>query len=168
MKVLVIIGSARKGRTADVVAAATQEALAAHEMEVDLADLAKIDLPFYNEATPPIAAKGEYENKVGAEWAGRVKAADAVVLITPEYNYGTSGIMKNAIDWAYEGWQDKRVAIISYGVDGGSHVQNQLKETMGVLNARVVSDAQATLEFIKSGTKLTEILKHTVGRLLED
>lgn len=166
-KVLLVIGSVREGRTADKVAIQAEAALRAWELDVDVADLKDVVLPFYNEPVPPIYAKGDYKNAEGKAWAKRVKAADAVVLLSPEYNYGTSAVLKNAIDWAYE-WTDKPTVLVTYGVDGGSHVVEQLKTTMGVLGAKLLPTAQLSLDFLKNDAAVLELLKVTFKNLTEE
>jgi NAD(P)H-dependent FMN reductase len=52
------------------------------------------------------------------------------VFVTPEYNYGTSAVLKNAIDWVYPEWNRKAAAFVSYGSAMGARGVQQLRETM--------------------------------------
>jgi NAD(P)H-dependent FMN reductase len=51
------------------------------------------------------------------------------VFVTPEYNYGTSAVLKNAIDWVYPEWNRKAAAFVSYGGTAGIRSVQQLRET---------------------------------------
>jgi NAD(P)H-dependent FMN reductase len=51
------------------------------------------------------------------------------VFVTPEYNYGTSAVLKNAIDWVYPEWNRKTAAFVSYGSAMGARSVQQLRET---------------------------------------
>ncbi len=132
MKLMVIIGSVREGRRADIVANwALQQLRQDTELEIDVADLKDIALPFFNEAIIPSDNKGRYENTVGQAWADRVAAADAFIMITAEYNHGPPASLKNAIDWVYDGWKDKPVGFISYGgISGGIRAVLQLRQNV--------------------------------------
>ena len=48
-------------------------------------------------------------------------------MVTPEYNHGTSGVLKNALDWVYQEWNNKPVAFVSYGGVGGARAVEQLR-----------------------------------------
>src|SRR4051794_1363437 len=116
MKLMIIIGSVREGRMADkvkdwAVGILQQDA----DLQLDIADLKEIDLPFFNESVTPGTAHGQYKNVIGTEWAKRVASSDAFIMITPEYNHGPTAVLKNAIDWVYDGWLYKPVGFISYG-----------------------------------------------------
>jgi len=49
------------------------------------------------------------------------------VIVTPEYNHGTSGVLKNAIDYLYAEWNNKAVAFVSYGAVGGARAAEHLR-----------------------------------------
>ena len=79
-------------------------------------------------------------------WRDDVKAADALFLAVPEYNWGPSGVIKNAIDWLTRpsgefAIRGKVIAIVtSAGRSGGSHVQPPLVEILGLLGNRMVTE----------------------------
>src|SRR6185369_6675256 len=54
---------------------------------------------------------------------------DAFIFVTPEYNYGTSAVLKNAIDWVYPEWHRKAAGFVSYGSAMGTRSVQQLRET---------------------------------------
>jgi NAD(P)H-dependent FMN reductase len=137
MKVMVIIGSVREGRKAEAVANWAVERLRQDsDIEVDVADLKEVDLPFFNEATIPSGAHGQFQNPKANAWVQRVAAADAFIMTVAEYNHGPTPVLKNAIDWVYEGWQNKPVGFISYGgIAAGTRAAQQLKQN--VLNVQL-------------------------------
>ncbi len=137
MKLMIINGSVRQGRMADNMVVWAKSILEQdNELELDFVDLKEVDLPFFDEAKVPSTNNGHYENPKGAAWAKRVAAAEAFILITPEYNHGPSAVLKNAIDWVYEGWLYKPVGFISYGgAAAGTRAVQQLKQNL--LNVNV-------------------------------
>ncbi len=130
MKLMIINGSVREGRRADTVQKWAVPLLRADpDIELDIADLKEVDLPFFNEAVTPDAANGQFQNPKGTAWAKRVADADAFIFLTAEYNHGPTAVLKNAIDWVYHGWLNKPVGFISYGgLVGGSRAVEQLKQ----------------------------------------
>jgi len=54
---------------------------------------------------------------------------DGFIFVTPEYNYGTAAVLKNAIDWVYPEWNRKAAAFVSYGSAVGARSVQQLRET---------------------------------------
>ncbi len=93
LKVLGISGSLRKGSFNSGLLRAAQE-VAPDGMEINIFDLK--DIPFYN---GDVEADGDPASVLALK--GAIQNADGVMLATPEYNYGTSGALKNAVDWAY-------------------------------------------------------------------
>jgi NAD(P)H-dependent FMN reductase len=128
-KVMVIVGSVRKGRTAEKVLPLVTNELRKHPgLELDIADLKDIPLPFYDHPQSPSTPGFTYEHPLTAEWAKRVAAADGFIFLTPEYNHSTTAVLKNAIDWVYEGWNHKPVAFVSWGVDKGVRAVEHLRQ----------------------------------------
>lgn len=90
VKVVVLVGSIRKNSYNKMLALTMQERYR-DRMTLDIADLR--DIPFYNqdeEMNPPAAVR-----KLKAD----IKEADAVLIVTPEYNWSIPGVLKNALDW---------------------------------------------------------------------
>ena len=56
-----------------------------------------------------------YEHDVVKKWTSQIAASDGFIFVTPEYNYGPSAVLKNAIDWVYPEWNRKAAAFVSYG-----------------------------------------------------
>ena len=114
------------------------------------------------------------------EFKAKVKAADAILFVSPEYNYSVPGVLKNAIDWASRppaesAWAGKAVAVMgaSTGMLGTARMQYHLRQTfvfldMRPLNKPEVMVAQAAQKFDASGKLTDEKTRELVGRLLEN
>lgn len=116
MKIGVIVGSIRKGRTAEKVAAWVQEQVADRTgAEYQLIDLADFDLPMYDGAGMPMLMNREYDNDEVTRWSQAVDACDAFIFITPEYNHSVPAALKNAVDTLGPEWVGKPIGFIGYG-----------------------------------------------------
>ena len=114
-RLLVVIASTRPGRAGRAIGDWFAEAARAHNgFEVDVADLAELDLPFHDEPAHP--RLGQYEHDHTRRWSEQVAAADAVVFVMPEYNYSFSAPLKNAFDYLHNEWKFDRAA------DGGTNL----------------------------------------------
>ena len=109
---MIVVGSVRPGRIGLPIARWV-ESVAARDFEVDLVDLVELGLPFMDEPNHPI--KRAYTKQHTIDWSARVDAADAVILVTPEYNHSFSPALKNAIDFLHLEWWRKPVGFVSYG-----------------------------------------------------
>jgi NAD(P)H-dependent FMN reductase len=131
LRVAVIIASTRNGRFGPTVAAwFVARAGRRGDMVVDVIDLAETRLPDTltdqdQAAPPPVRAL-----------APRLAAADAFVVVTPEYNHGFPAPLKTAIDWFYEEWKAKPVTFVAYGREsGGLQAVAQLRQVFGEVHA---------------------------------
>jgi NAD(P)H-dependent FMN reductase len=70
-----------------------------------------------------------YENEVVKKWTAEIARSDGFIFVTPEYNYGPSAVLKNALDWVYPEWNHKAVAFVSYGSAMGARGIQQLRLT---------------------------------------
>jgi len=128
LRVLGISGSLRKASSNTGLLRAAKE-IAPDRMEVTIFDIK--DLPFYN---GDVEAEGDPASVISLKSA--VRDADAVMFATPEYNWGTSGALKNAIDWASRDREEgslmgKPATIIGAGGRAGTaRAQTQLLETL--------------------------------------
>lgn len=131
----IIIGSIREGRLGPTVAGWFRDRAATNgPFDLDLIDSAACDLPIrYVETDPapaPVRALGR-----------RLAAADAFVLVTPEYNHSFPASLKNAIDWYVDEWQAEPVAFVSYGgVSGGLRAVEALRLVLAELHAITIRD----------------------------
>jgi NAD(P)H-dependent FMN reductase len=131
MKISVIIGSTRQGRFSEKPA---QWILHQHQkrdgIEAQLLDLRDFPMPFFDQPLPPaMPGRPPYEHDVVKKWTAQIAASDGFVFVTPEYNYGPSAVLKNAIDWVYSEWNRKATAFVSYGSAMGARAVQQLRET---------------------------------------
>jgi NAD(P)H-dependent FMN reductase len=100
-------------------------------MEFELVDLRDYPLPHLDEPLPP--SLGQYQNEHTQQWAAKIASFDGFVIVTPEYNHGPSGVLKNAIDYLYAEWTNKAVGFVSYGSVGGARAVEHLRLVAGEL-----------------------------------
>ncbi len=126
----VIVGSTRQGRFSEKPAQWIFRHLQNREkIEARLLDLRDFPMPFFDQAAPPaMPGRAPYENEVVKRWTAEIAAADGFVFVTPEYNFGPSAALKNAIDWVYPEWNRKAAAFVSYGSAMGARSVQQLRE----------------------------------------
>jgi NAD(P)H-dependent FMN reductase len=68
-------------------------------------------MPFFDQPVPPaMPSRPPYEHEVVKNWTAQIEASDGFVFVTPEYNYGPSAVLKNALDWVYPEWNRKAAA----------------------------------------------------------
>ena len=128
LNIKIIVGSTREARFSDKAAAwITGEIRKQKEIEAEALDLRDYDMPFYNEPVSPSYKQEPFKNKAVARFTKKIAEGDAFVIVTPEYNHGTSGVLKNALDWVYPEWNNKPVAFVSYGSVGGARAVEQLR-----------------------------------------
>jgi NAD(P)H-dependent FMN reductase len=136
--VLLIMGSTRAGRICPRIADwVAQIGGACTGSAYEVVDLADWPLPMDDE--PGIPALGTYMQPHTRAWSERISSADAVVFVTPQYNWGYPAPLKNAIDHLYREWHGKPVAIISYGGHGGGKCAEQLKQVAAALKMGLVA-----------------------------
>jgi NAD(P)H-dependent FMN reductase len=100
MKIAIVTGSTRPNRNNIAVARWVFElATTRRDAEFELVDIDDYDLPLLDEPLPPFL--GRYANAHTKRWASRIASFDGYVFVTPEYNHGVSGSLKNAIDYLY-------------------------------------------------------------------
>jgi NAD(P)H-dependent FMN reductase len=139
IRVAIITGSTRPGRNNEAVTRwAYDIAKKRTDAEFELVDIADYNLPLLDEAVPP--SMGQYSHAHTKAWAEKIGSFDAYVFVTPEYNHGTSGALKNAIDYLYREWNNKAAGFVSYGSAGGARAVEHLRLVMGEL---MVADVRA-------------------------
>ncbi|NLE96497.1 MAG: NAD(P)H-dependent oxidoreductase [Propionibacterium sp.] len=136
VRVLLIIGSTRQGRFGPVPSAwAVEQARMRDDVELEVIDLAELSLPMVLPGDDYAAPLPESVT----EFARRIEAADAVVVVTPVYNRGYPASLKNAIDWVYDEWAATPVGFISYGGrTGGIEAVEQLRAVFVELNTMTI------------------------------
>lgn len=158
-KILGISGSLRAGSYSTAILRGLADHLAG---KATLTLLTLQDVPLYNgdldTETPPAGV---------VALRAAITAADGIILSTPEYNYGASGVMKNAIDWASRpgmksSLRGKPALIFSSspGGAGGARAHYQVRESLSGALARVVARPQVTIaavhEKVKDGKLVDE------------
>src|SRR2546426_8424167 len=78
---------------------------------------------------PPIM--GQYSKPHTKTWAAKIGSFDGYVFVTPEYNHGIPGALKNAIDFLFAEWNNKAAGFVSYGGAGGERAVEQLRLGLG-------------------------------------
>ncbi len=146
IKVLGIAGSLRKGSYNKALLRTALEELP-EDIELEVFDLEGI--PPYNQ---------DLDNDMPArvkEFKRKIKAADAILIATPEYNYSVPGVLKNAIDWASRppgdnSWDDKPVAIMSasIGMIAGARAQYHLRQTFVYINMHPLNRPEVMVPFV--------------------
>ena len=122
----VIIGSTRQGRFSEKPAQWILQHLRKRDgIEAQLLDLRDFPMPFFDQPVPPaMPGRAPYEHDVVKRWTAEIATADGFIFVTPEYNYGPTAVLKNAIDWVYPEWNRKAAAFVSNGsVMGARSVQ---------------------------------------------
>ena len=137
----IIIGSTRPGRAGLPIADWFTDRARGHGgFEIDVVDLAELNLPMLDEPNHPRLR--QYTHQHTKEWSARVAGADAFVIVTPEYNHGYSAAVKNAIDYLHHEWHYKPVGFVSYGgVAAGTRAMQQLKQVVTALRMLPLTDA---------------------------
>ena len=139
MRIAIVTGSTRPGRNNIAVARWVLEVAAARrDADFELVDIADYHLPLLDEPLPP--AFGRYSQAHTRRWAAKIASFDGYLFVTPEYNHGTSGALKNAIDYLYAEWNHKAAGFVAYGGAGGTRAVEQLRLVMGNL---MVADVTA-------------------------
>ena len=126
LKIAIIIGSTRPGRNGEAVAKWVYEiAKKRRDAEFELVDIKDFELPLLDEPVPP--SMGQYSKPHTKRWAAKINSFDGFVFVTPEYNHGISGALKNAIDFLFAEWNNKAAGFVSYGSVGGARAVEQLR-----------------------------------------
>jgi NAD(P)H-dependent FMN reductase len=127
----VIVGSTRQGRFSEKPAQwIFQQLKNRGDIDAQLLDLRDFPMPFFDQPMPPaMPGRPPYENEVVKKWTAEIARSDGFIFVTPEYNYGPSAVLKNALDWVYPEWNRKATAFVSYGSAMGARGVQQLRMT---------------------------------------
>jgi len=174
IKIQVILGSTRQGRQGKKVANwFMSEAQKSSNMEFELLDLKEWNLPFFDEAIPPMGISGNYSDPQTKKFVEKIAQADGYVFLTPEYNHSYSAVLKNALDAAYFEWNKKPGAIVSYSGTpfGGTHAAEQLRLIMTQLQLvpvfNIVKIPNIFSAFDEQGQPIDQNLSKRAAGLLE-
>jgi chromate reductase, NAD(P)H dehydrogenase (quinone) len=170
LTILGIAGSLRKASYNRGALRAAQQ-LAPAEARIEMFELHGIPLFNQDEESPA-------PEKV-VQFRARIRAADAILFATPEYNYSIPGVLKNAIDWAsrpYDdsAWDGKPVAIMgaSPGMLGTARAQYHLRQVFVTLNMYPLNDpevmiANASKRFDDQGNLTDEGTREHIRKLVQ-
>lgn len=171
LTVLGIAGSLRQGSYNRLTLLAAEKLLPAGA-KIEIFDLNEIPLFNQDEEKSPPASVTKFKQ--------RIRAADAILISTPEYNYGIPGVLKNAIDWASRpygdnAWNDKPVALMgaSPGLLGTARAQILMRPLLSYLNMHTVNFpevmiAKAHEKFDTEGNLTDETSKKLMTQLLQN
>lgn len=172
LKLKIITASTRPGRIGPVVSdwiAGLAAERAAFEVEV--VDLAALDLPLFNEPKHPRLQ--DYQNEATKRWAAKVDEADAFIFVTPEYDFFPPASVINAIQYLLVEWGRKPAGTVSYGgVSGGLRAAQVLRQLLGNLNVMATSKSVPipfVFPMIKEGTlEATPPMLEGAGVMLDE
>ncbi len=142
-KLHTIIASTRPTRIGPAIAGWFHEFAKEHgKFDAELVDLADFHLPVLDEPHHPM--RRQYTQEHTKKWSASVNAADALVFVTPEYNYSPPPSLTNAIDYLFWEWSYKAVGLVSYGgVSGGTRAAQSLKLQITTLKMMPIPEGVA-------------------------
>lgn len=138
----IIIASTRPGRVGLPVAQWVNDVALKHPgfAPVELVDLAEWNLPLMDEPAHPRFRR--YEHQHTRDWSAKIDQADAFLIVMPEYNYGYTAPLKNAIDYLHQEWAYKPVGLVSYGgVAAGARAAQMIKQVLTALRMMPLPEA---------------------------
>lgn len=139
MKILIIVGSTRPGRTT-LRMAKWIEAVAGRRAEIDfeLVDLADYPLPMLDEPVSPRFNQNRRPNPEARRWMSKIAEGDGYIFITPEYNHSVPGVLKNALDYLTWEMVKKPATVAAHGTVGGARATMHLKEILSESRAAII------------------------------
>jgi NAD(P)H-dependent FMN reductase len=137
----IITASTRPGRRGILVSQWVIDMVRSNPaFHVEHLDLAEINLPFMDEPHHPRFRN--YTKQHTKDWSRTISEADAFIIVTPEYNYGFTAPLKNAIDFLSVEWAYKVAGIVSYGgIAGGTRAVQMLKLVLTTLKITTVTES---------------------------
>ncbi|MFZ1812038.1 MAG: NAD(P)H-dependent oxidoreductase [Candidatus Saccharimonadales bacterium] len=175
MKLLIINGSVRDGnasaRVTKWVEAAAHRYLT--DAEIEVVDLKTLALPLFTDATPPMMQENRQPEGAVKTWLDALESADAYVFVTPEYNHGIPGSLKDAIDHIDYQLTKKPFMAVSHGGVGGSRAIEQLRLVLNSnLGAVPIPDSISVFGYVgyensidEHGAAQTEAVKKSESAL---
>lgn len=168
-KILVVVSTVREGRTGRMIADwYINEARAnTSDLDFEILDLSDLDLPLFDEPTPPLYHQySEIQNRV----AEIVESADGFVFIAGEYNFSLPGSLKNFLDYVYLEWEHRPATFVGYGVHGGVRAIKDLTTVLSSMGVPVITKTAYTIHidspwsaFDEEGNLRAELVKGDVA-----
>lgn len=172
-KLLIILVSTRPGRVGLPVCDWFEARAREHGgFDVEVADLKEINLPMMDEPNHPRLR--DYQHQHTKDWSAKVDDADAFVFVMPEYNFGITAPLKNAIDYLNQEWHHKPVGFVSYGgISAGTRAVQMTKQIVTTLRMVPVFDAVSipfVAQFIGDNGKIeaNEIMETSSTAMLDE
>jgi NAD(P)H-dependent FMN reductase len=143
LKVGIILGSTRPNRVGEGVAKwVFEQTRGRTDAEYELIDIKNFNLPLLDEPIPA-AMTDKYTQPHTKAWSQKIASCDAFIFVTPEYNHGVSGALKNALDFLYNEWNNKVAGFVGYGSVGGTRSVEQLRLIMAELQIATIRTQMA-------------------------
>ncbi len=123
LKLKIILGSTREGRAADHLMPWLLETTRRHpELEVELLDLRDWPMPFFAETSASVGnpADPTYSQPIVRQWNQKMAEADALLIVTPEYNHSVPAVLKNALDNVFASFALRNKPAGFVGYSGGN------------------------------------------------
>ncbi|UKZ83808.1 hypothetical protein TrVFT333_011621 [Trichoderma virens FT-333] len=120
---------------------------------VELLDLATVNLPLYNEPVVPGDLPADdptphYHYEYTRAWSALVRKYDGFIFVTPQYNWSIPASLKNALDYVFHEWRGKPAAIVTYGFRGGAKAEPHLRDILTGLRL-VTVESTVALKIVK-------------------
>ncbi|KAG9235883.1 flavoprotein-like protein [Amylocarpus encephaloides] len=162
--IAIITGSSRPNRIGHHVAALVAEALdgisKSSNVTLSNIDIATFSLPVFDEPVHPamVPTYAQFTHAHSLAWSSEIAKHSGYILVTPSYNQGPPGGVKNAIDYLWNDIKGKPWCIVSYGIgDGGKAASDSLKLSLSC--AAVVVETRPMLAFNGEGKNEMGIAK---------
>jgi NAD(P)H-dependent FMN reductase len=135
VRIGIILASVREGRRGAGYAAWIHALAARRERATfELIDLRDYPLGAYVYDKAPTLIETSYTEPLARRWSELIHGLDGYIVVTPEYNHGYPGQLKNALDHVHAGWFYKPMAFVSYGgASGGARAVEQLRQVASEL-----------------------------------
>jgi NAD(P)H-dependent FMN reductase len=170
-KLGIILGSTRPGRVGlPVTEWFTSRARQHGGFDIELIDLLEVNLPMDEPKHPRLK---QYTHQHTEDWSARIDSANALVMVTPEYNDGFPAPLKNAIDFLHCEWHHKPVGIVSYGgISAGTRSAQVLKQVLTTLRMWPLFEAVSipfVAQFIHDGRLVAnDVLEQAADAMLDE
>ncbi|KAK1528262.1 aspartic proteinase [Colletotrichum paranaense] len=165
-KVAVIATSTRTPRIGTKVAELVKDTITTdattNGIDLNLVEVSSFRLPVFDEQIIPaqVPAAGDFAHEHSKAWSMEIAKYDAYIIVVPEYNYGLPGGTKNAIDYLYNEWIGKPIAVVSYGIMGGNSASAQAQKTLEGMKLRVAPTRPALAFAGGAGPDLVAAMGH--------
>ncbi|MDD3942419.1 MAG: NAD(P)H-dependent oxidoreductase [Sphaerochaetaceae bacterium] len=126
-KIGIIISSTRASRVGEQAARFVESVASKRtDLSFEIVDLRDYPMPFFDEVASNAYVPST--NEVAQRWQKKVASFDGYIFVTAEYNNSITGVLKNALDYAYPEWNRKAAAYFSYGSAGGARAVQHLRD----------------------------------------